>query len=408
MMQPLAGLKVVDFSKVLAGPLCGQYLGELGAEVIKVEPVELGDDTRGWTPTVQGESTIFLAVNHNKRSIALDLKSERGREIARRLVRDADIVLQGFGSGTAQRLGIDRDTLMALNPMLIYCEISGYGRDGPMGNEPGYDVMLQAFSGMISTLGHPGGDYARASFSPVDIGTAMFGLSGVLAAVIERQRTGKGVYVELALLDTALGFMSYMAQTYWHTGRDPQRMGTAHPSMCPYQAFQAKDGPLMLGAGNDAQWRRFCEAAGLAEYADHPDFATNAQRLANLARTVQIVQERIATRTVAEWVALLSRIKVACSPIHTLGQALGHPQVQARGLIEQTEHPVVGPLKQVGLPVKFQGRPRQAACPPPLHGQHTREILRELGYEDADVAALLGAAVVRQWQVDETGQPGDA
>ena len=407
-MKPLAGLKAIDFSKVLAGPLCGQYLGELGAEVIKVEPVELGDDTRGWTPTVDGESTIFLAVNHNKRSIALDLKSGQGRKIAHDLVRDADIVLQGFGSGTAQRLGIDRDTLMSLNPRLIYCEISGYGRDGPMGNEPGYDVMLQAFSGMISTLGHPGGDYARASFSPVDIGTAMFGLSGVLAAVIERERTGKGVYVELALLDTALGFMSYMAQTYWHTGRDPQRMGTAHPSMCPYQAFQAKDGPLMLGAGNDAQWRRFCEATDMPEYADHPDFSTNAQRLANLARTVQIVQEKIATRTVSEWVTLLSRIKVSCSPIHTLGQALSHPQVQARGLIEQTEHPVVGPLKQIGLPVKFQGQARTAVCPPPMHGQHSREILQELGYDDGDVSTFIETSVVRQWTGNQTSQSGDA
>jgi crotonobetainyl-CoA:carnitine CoA-transferase CaiB-like acyl-CoA transferase len=397
MMQPLAGLKVVDFSKVLAGPLCGQYLGELGADVTKVEPVELGDDTRGWTPTVQGESTIFLAVNHNKRSIALDLKSKEGQEIAHRLVSEADIVLQGFGSGTAQRLHIDRDTLMRLNPTLIYCEISGYGRDGPMGNEPGYDVMLQAFSGMISTLGHPGGDYARASFSPVDIGTAMFGLSGVLAAVIERQRTGAGVYVELALLDTALGFMSYMAQTYWHTGINPQRMGTAHPSMCPYQAFQAKDGPLMLGAGNDAQWRRFCEAAGIPEYATEPDFATNAKRLENLAKTVQLVQAQIATRTVSEWVAILSKIKVSCSPINTLGQALSHPQVQARELIEQTQHPTVGAMQHVGLPIKFQNEPRAAKLPPPLHGQHTQEILQELGLTPSTVETLLNTAVVHQW-----------
>lgn len=401
-MQPLKGLTVVDFSKVLAGPLCAQYLGELGAEVIKVEPVVMGDDTRGWTPTIEGESTIFLAVNHNKRSIALDLKSSAGLEVAHRLVRDADIVLQGFGSGSAQRLGIDRDTLMALNPRLIYCEISGYGRTGPMGREPGYDVMLQAFSGMISTLGHPGGEYARASFSPVDIGTAMFGLSGVLAAVIERQRTGKGVYVELALLDTALGFMTYMAQTYWHTGKDPQRMGTAHPSMCPYQAFQAKDGPLMLGAGNDAQWRRFCEATDMADYATHPDFSTNAARLTNLARTVELVQAKIATRTVSEWVTLLSGIKVSCSPIHTLGQALDHPQVQARELIAQTEHPVVGTLKHIGLPVKFQNGPRKTVCPPPLHGQHTHDILTELGYSEAEVNALLDASVIRQWQDDET------
>jgi len=401
-MRPLAGLKVIDFSKVLAGPLCAQYLGELGADVIKVEPVELGDDTRGWTPTIAGESTIFLAVNHNKRSIALDLKSDQGREVAHRLVSDADIVLQGFGSGAAQRLGVDRDTLMALNPKLIYCEISGYGRTGPMGNEPGYDVMLQAFSGMISTLGHPDGDFARASFSPVDIGTAMFGLSGVLAAVIERQRTGKGVYVELALLDTALGFMSYMAQTYWHTKEEPQRMGTAHPSMCPYQAFQAKDGPLMLGAGNNAQWRRFCQAADMPEYAEHPDFATNAQRLNNLSRTVQLVQDRIATRTVAEWIKILSEIKVSCAPIHTLGQALAHPQVQERALIARTEHPLAGTLNHVGLPVKFENDPRRTVCPPPLHGQHTHDVLQDLGYGADDIAAMLAASVVRQWKQDET------
>ncbi|WP_459616115.1 CaiB/BaiF CoA transferase family protein [Bordetella sp. 2513F-2] len=394
-MQPLAGLKVVDLSKVLAGPLCGQYLGELGADVIKVEPVGLGDDTRGWTPTAGGESTIFLAVNHNKRSIALDLKSAEGRRIVHELVAGADIILQGFGSGTASKLGVDAETLSALNPRLIYCEISGYGRTGPMGDEPGYDVMLQAFSGMISTLGHPGGDYARASFSPVDIGTAMFGLSGILAAVIERQRTGKGVYVELALLDTALGFMSYMAQTYWHTGTEPRPMGTAHPSMCPYQAFQAKDGPIMLGAGNDAQWRRFCEVAGLQDYVAHPDFATNARRLGNIERTVALVQEKMIQRTVAEWVEILSRAKVPCSPIHTLGQALAHPQVQARELIAHSDHPLLGALKQVGLPVKFQNEPRRAKRPPPLHGQHSAEVLRELGYDDAAIDSLLAQSVIQ-------------
>jgi len=406
-MQVLAGLTVVDFSKVLAGPLCAQYLGELGADVIKVEPVGQGDDTRAWTPQAAGESTIFMAVNHNKRSIALDLKSAQGREVAHRLARDADIVLQGFGSGAAERLGIDRHTLMRINPQLIYGEISGYGRQGPLGEEPGYDVMLQAFSGMISTLGHPDGDYARVSFSPVDIGTAMFGLSGILAAVIERQRTGQGVYVELSLLDTALGFMTYMAQTYWHTGENPQRMGTAHPSMCPYQAFQAKDGPLMLGAGNDAQWRRFCAVANLQDYAQHPDFATNAQRLKNLARTTALVQARIATRTVAQWVERLSRARVPCSPIHTLGQALAHPQVHARALIAHAQHPTVGSLRHIGLPVKFQDAPRQTRCPPPLHGQHTQDVLRELGYDDDAIASLLQSSAVQQWQ-PPSPQPGDA
>ncbi|HRO54644.1 MAG TPA: CoA transferase, partial [Alicycliphilus sp.] len=264
-MQPLKGLKVVDLTKVLAGPLCGQYLGEYGADVIKVETVG-GDDTRRWLPQVQGESAIFVAVNHNKRSIAVDLKTQQGRDIVHRLVKDADIVLQGFGGGTAKKLGVDYETLCALNDRLIYCEISGFGRNGPLGNAPGYDVMLQAFSGMLSTMGQPEGDYARASFSPVDIGTAMNTLSGVLAAVIERGRTGKGLYLEVSLLDTALGFMTYMAQSYWQSGVNPRPMGTAHPSMVPYQAFEAQDGAIMLGAGNDAQWQRFCAVAGLQDW----------------------------------------------------------------------------------------------------------------------------------------------
>lgn len=404
-MQPLQGIKVVDLSKVLAGPLCGQYLGELGAEVIKVEPVGTGDDTRGWLPQDQGQSAIFLAVNHNKRSIAVDLKSEAGRQVVHDLVRDADVVLQGFGGGTAAKLGVDYDTLASLNPRLIYCEISGYGRTGPLGKEPGYDVMLQAFSGMISTMGEQGGACARASFSPVDIGTAMHGLSGVLAAVIERGRTGKGVYVELSLMDTALGFMGYMAQNYWRTGKNPQRMGTAHPSMAPYQAFEASDGPLMIGAGNDAQWRRFCAVAGLDAYVDHPDFATNALRVKNLEKTVALVQERVKTKTVAQWLDSLRAAGVSCSPIHTLGQALDHPQVASRGLVVRSEHPVLGPLQNIGLPVRFQNEDRRANRPPPLLGQHSEEILRDAGYSDEEVENLKAAGVISWPQPAAAGAP---
>ncbi|NDY81823.1 CoA transferase [Orrella sp. NBD-18] len=396
-MTPLKGMKVIDLSKVLAGPLCGQYLGELGAEVIKIEPVGVGDDTRAWIPQDQGQSAIFLAINHNKRSIALDLKTEAGKKIVHALVKDADIVLQGFGGGTAAKLGVDYETLFGLNEKLIYCEISGYGRNGPMGNEPGYDVMLQAFSGMISTMGEPGGNYARASFSPVDIGTAMNGLSGVLAAVIERSRTGKGVYVELSLLDTSLGFMSYMAQNYWRTGNNPKPMGTAHPSMSPYQAFEAADGSLMIGAGNDAQWRRFCSIADLDEYVDHPDFATNALRLKNLDKTSALVQSRIKTKTIQEWVEALRSIGVPCSPIQKLGQALAHPQVAARGLVVQTEHPVLGKLQNIGLPVRFQNKDRQAHRPPPLLGQHSVEILKEAGFSDEVINEFLAQGVIAQY-----------
>lgn len=393
-MRPLQDLKVVDLSKVLAGPLCGQYLGELGAEVIKVEPVGLGDDTRGWLPQTQGESATFLAVNHNKRSLAVDLKTEAGRGIVHQLVCDADIVLQGFGGSTAARLGVDHETLSTLNSRLIYCEITGYGRTGPLGGEPGYDVMLQAFSGMISSMGEPQGGYARASFSPVDLGTAMNALCGILAAVIERQTTGRGVYVDACLLDTALGFMGYMAQSFWQSGRKPQRMGTAHPSMAPYQAFEAADGPLMIGAGNDAQWRRFCDVAGLEEYAQHPDFATTADRVLHIDRTAALVQERVQHKTIQEWMTLLKEAGIPCSAIHSLDQALAHPQVQARGLIAESTHPRLGPLRNVGLPVRFEARGRSATRPPPLLGEHTEEILREAGYEDTAILALGQQGVV--------------
>ncbi|SOY42772.1 CaiB/BaiF CoA transferase family protein [Cupriavidus taiwanensis] len=393
-MQPLKGIQVLDLSKVLAGPLCGQYLGELGADVIKVEPPGSGDDTRGWVPQDAGQSAVFLAVNHNKRSIAVDLKSEAGQRVVQQLASNADIVLQGFGGGTAAKLGVDYATLSALNPRLIYCEISGYGRDGPLGNEPGYDVMLQAFSGMISTMGEPGGKFARASFSPVDIGTGMHALSGILAALLERHSTGKGTYLEVALMETALGFMGYMAQNYWRTGKAPQRMGTAHPSMSPYQAFEAADGPLMLGVGNDAQWKRFCAVAGLEDCVDHPDFATNAARVQNFARTVELVQSRLSTQPLAYWLEALQKIGVPYSPIQTLDQALAHPQVKARQLIVETEHPVLGTVSNIGLPVRFGRGARRASRPAPLLGEHTDEILHEAGFTPGQIKGMYHTGAV--------------
>ncbi len=400
-MTPLKNITVLDLSKVLAGPLCGQYLGELGALVIKVEPVGTGDDTRAWLPQEAGESATFLAVNHNKRSLAVDLKTEAGRAVVHRLAGQADVVLQGFGGKTAARLGVDYETLSRLNPRLVYCEISGYGREGPMGDEPGYDVMLQAFSGMISTMGEPDGNFARASFSPVDLGTGSFALSGILAALLERAQTGKGQYLDVSLLDTSLGLMSYMAQNYWRTGKVPRRMGTGHPAMCPYQAFRASDGDLMLGVGNDAQWQRFCAAAGLQEYVSDPAFATNAERVRNFQATVALVQSRIETRSVAQWLALLKPNGIACSAIHTLDQALAHPQVAARELIVTSEHPALGEVRSIGLPVRFGRQPRKAARPAPLLGEHSREILAELGFEASEIAAMLASGSVQQHPFDK-------
>lgn len=393
-MRPLRGIRVLDLSKVIAGPLCAQYLGELGADVVKVEPPRVGDDTRAWFPQDLGISATFLAVNHNKRSVALDLKNPKAQEVVRRLAADADVVLQGFGGGTAARLGVDEKALRAVNPRLIYCEFSGYGREGPKGNAPGYDVMLQAFSGMLATMGEPGGSYARASFSPIDVSTAIYAMSGILAALLERGRTGEGTYLEVSLLDTSLGLMGYPIQNYLRSGKIPQRMGTGHPAMTPYQAFDAKDGPLMIGVGNDAQWRRFCEVAGLQDVADHPDFATNAARVGNFDRTVGLVQKRVAQRTVQEWLEGLEAAGVPCSPIHTLDQALAHPQVATRGLMVETQHPVLGTVRNVGLPVRFESQPREATRPAPLLGEHTEQVLREAGYAPEAIAALRDAGAL--------------
>lgn len=395
-MKPLKNIKVIDLSKVLAGPLCAQFLGELGANVIKIEPVGSGDDTRAWLPKEKGQSAMFLAVNHNKRSIALDLKSPDGQKIIHELVASADIILQGFGSGTAKKLAVDYKTIEKINPRIIYLEISGYGRDGPLGKEPGYDVMLQAFSGMLSSMGDPDGGFSRASFSPVDLGTGSFALSGILAALLERQQTGKGVYVEVSLLDTSISQMGYMAQNYWRTGAPPRRMGTAHPAMSPYQAFETSDGYLMLGVGNDAQWRRFCGAIQSEALMNDPRFITNAARVSNFNETVQTVGKIMRTRSTDEWLDLLRSAGVPCSPINTLDQALEHPQVQSRSLFVETDHPVLGPMKNVGYPVKFNNQPRQASRHAPLLGEHTKEVLTEMGLSHERIDELLKHGVVEQ------------
>ena len=398
-MKPLKNIKVVDLSKVLAGPLCAQFLGELGADVIKIEPIGSGDDTRAWLPKEKDQSAIFLAVNHNKRSIAVDLKSPEGQLIIHELVAEADIILQGFGSGTAKKLAVDYETISKINPKIIYLEISGYGRDGPLGKEPGYDVMLQAFSGMLSSMGDPNGSFSRASFSPVDLGTGSFALSGILAALLERQQTGKGVYVEVSLLDTSISQMGYMAQNYWRTGSPPRRMGTAHPAMSPYQAFETADGYLMLGVGNDAQWKRFCVATKFDHLMNDPRFATNAERVSNFNETVRVVAEVMRMRSTDEWLDLLRAAGVPCSPINTLDQALEHPQVQSRALIVETEHPVLGPTKNVGYPVKFNHAPRDASRHAPLLGEHTKEVLKEMGLSNERIDALFEKGVIEQAKI---------
>ncbi|MEM8743561.1 MAG: CoA transferase [Pseudomonadota bacterium] len=401
-MTPLKGITVVDLSKVFAGPLCTQYLGDLGADVIKVEPVKGGDDTRLWEPQKDGQASPFLAFNRNKRSLAIDLKSDEGRAIVHALAKKADIVIQGFKGGTAAKLGVDHKTLKALNERLIYCEISGYGLEGPLAGDAGYDVMLQAFSGMLSTIGEPGRSPARVSFSPVDLGTGMLGVSGILAALLERERTGKGVHVELTLLDSAMAQMAYLAQNYWITGKVPQALGSRHGSLAPYQAFSASDGDLMIGAGNDAQWRRLCNVLGTQELADDPRFATNSDRVARMDETAGIVQRVVGTQPVAHWLDALSKQGIPCAPIHTVEEALAHPQTAARGLVVHTEHPVLGQMNQIGLPIRFDHEPRETPRAPPLLGEHSGEILSELGFDVNEIDRLAKSGVIARQNKETT------
>jgi crotonobetainyl-CoA:carnitine CoA-transferase CaiB-like acyl-CoA transferase len=395
-MKPLAGKRVLDFTKVLAGPLCTQYLGDLGADIIKVEPCVVGDETRRWPPFRGDTGAVFLSANRNKRSLAIDLKTESGKEIARKLGRTADVVIESYGTGVAERLGIDYETLKRERNDLIYCSISGFGRTGPLKNNLGYDVILQAFSGIMSLTGEKGGGPVRSPISPIDQTTGLHALVGILAALLERDRAGTGTYLEVSLFETAVAFLGYNLQTYWEKHVLPEKCGSGHESLCPYQAFDASDAPLLLGIANDNLWRRFCQAIARDELATDPRFETNPARVANFAETVSTVQTIVGTRSRDEWIELLTSIGVPCAPINTLRDLLDHPHTIARGIILDYEHPELGHLKTIAQPIMFDGAERKVTTPPPLHGSHSREILSEIGYSREAIDRLVKTGTVGQ------------
>lgn len=395
MSKPLTGIRVLDLSKVLAGPLCAQYLGDLGADIIKVETVGQGDETRGWPPfPAPGLGTVFLSANRNKRSIAVDLKTEKGREIVHALARSADVALESFGTGVAERLGIDGPTLRVVNERLIHCSISGFGRSGPLKNSPGYDVILQAFCGIMSMTGDEDGGYIRSPISPIDQMTGVHAFSGILALLYAREKTGKGGTIQVSLFETALGLLGYNLQTYWERGVQPPKCGSGHESLCPYQAFEAADGPIMIGIANDNLWRKFCAVAGLDTIVDDPRFGTNADRAAHRKETIGHVQPAIAQHPVAYWNDALAGAGVPCAPINSIAQLLEHPHTRASGIIVEYEHQAAGRLKGVGHPVLIDGAERQAGLPPPMHGQHTDEVLIEMGLSSETIGELRQARIV--------------
>ena len=394
-MRPLEGLLVLDLSKVIAGPLCTQYLADLGAEIIKVETVAGGDDTRGWPPLREDTGAVFLSMNRGKKSIALDLKSEAGRAIVHRLAERADIVVESYAPDVKTRLGVDAGTLRARNERLIYCSISGFGQTGPLRNALGYDNILQAFSGMMAMNGERDGGPTRIPVSPIDQATGLNAVIGIQAALLERSRTGIGTSLEVSLFESATAMLGFTLQTYWEQGVAPARIGSAHQSICPYQVFETADTPVLIGVANDRLWWRFCHAAGHPDLGTDARFRTNADRVGRYTETVAIVQDIVRAQTSAHWVAQLNQADVPCTPVNTIADLAAHEHTAARGIILDYEHGRLGTLKGVATPIVFDGAPRQAGTPPPSLGEHTAEILQGLGFDAAAIDRMAAAGSIR-------------
>jgi len=399
---PLANLRVLDLTRALSGPFATMVLGDLGADVIKVEDIWHGDDTRRWGPPFQGDdAAYFLSVNRNKRGLSVNMKAPEGRDIVRRLAAGSDILVENFRPGTAARLGLGYAELARHNPGLIYASISGYGQTGPSAALPGYDAVAQAVSGMMSVTGEPDGEPVRSGTSLADVGAGMWALIGILAALHARETSGQGQLVDVSLLDGQIAWLTYVAGKYFATGVTPGRHGSAHESLTPYQVFPTADAPLMVAVGSDGLWRRFTSATGLDELADDPRYATNPDRVRNRDTLIPLITETLAARGCAEWTDLLNAAGVPAGPVNTVPAALEQPQVIAREMVVEIEHPVAGTLKMLGSPLKLSAQPPPASSapylrrPPPVLGEHTNEILAEAGYTAEQVTELREAGVVR-------------
>ena len=392
---PLAGVRILDLSRILSGPFATMIFADLGADVIKLENPRTGDDTREWAPPYQGDqSAYFLSVNRNKRGIAVDLKTVQGREIALRLVDRADVIVENFRPGTAARLGLGYDDLHARNPGLIYASISGFGQTGPYASEPGYDAIAQALGGVMSVTGEADGEPVRVGNSAADIGAAMWAAIGILAALHARHTTGCGEWIDISLLDGQIASLTYLAGGYFASGEVPRRYGSAHPSIVPYQALQTADGHLMVAVGNDTLWRRFAPLIGLPELVDDPRFDTNPQRIANRTKLIPLIERALASRGSVAWADELSRVGIPAGPINNVAGALEHPQVTARDMVVSTEHPTAGTLRMTGSPIKLSRYTATVRRPPPTLGEHTDDVLGELGYSATEIATLRDEGVV--------------
>ncbi len=393
---PLAGLKVVELAHIMAGPVCGLMLADLGAEVIKIEKIPDGDDTRRMVPpTVDGESAAFMILNRNKRGAALNLKSAGGKAVLEKLLTTADVLIENYRPGTMERLGLGYDKLRALNPGLIYCQVTGFGRTGPYAGRPGFDLIAQGLSGIMSVTGEGQGHPPVKAGPPItDITAGILAAMGVLAAYVHRLKTGEGQLVDTSLLEAGV------TTTYWQsaiclaTGLSPGAIGSAHPLNAPYQALPTADGWINIGAANQANWLRLTEAIEAPELANDPRFADNPARMKHLAPLIELLSARFRQRTTTEWLARFEAAGVPAGPVLTVGEMLDNPQVRAREMVVEANHSRLGSVKTLGPPVKFSATPPGVRRGAPLLGEHTREILSELGYSDAEIERLAASGDV--------------
>lgn len=396
MPGPLAGLRVLDLSRVLAGPICSMLLGDLGADVVKVERPGVGDETRTWGPPFhQGESAYFLAINRNKRSLTLNLKDARGLALLGRLAQASDILLQNFRPGTLARLGLGYPEAARLNPRLIYASITAYGSTGPGAAKPGYDFIAQGVGGLMSITGFPDGPPTKVGVAVVDVVAGLLLTGLVLAALHRRERTGRGEEVETSLLQAAVALLINVASNYLVSGEVPGRWGNAHPNIVPYQTFATADGHLNLAVANDGLWRTLCQALGEPAWAENPAYASNADRIRNRERLVALLARHFAAQPTAVWLRRLEAAGLPCGPVNTVAEVLADPAVRHLKMVQEVDHPILGPIPLLGIPFTVGGSPPEIRRPPPRLGEHTGEVLEEvLGLPPAEVEALRGEGVV--------------
>ena len=393
---PLDGIRVLDLTRVLAGPYCTMFLGDLGAEVVKVEQPGVGDDTRGWGPPfVGGESAYFLCVNRNKKSVTIDLKSKEGVALLRRLAERADVLIENFRPGTMERLGLGEKDLRAANPRLIYASLSGFGADGPMSDAPGYDLIVQAWGGLMSITGPADGEPSKVGVAIIDLVAGLMLGKSIAAALFAREKLGVGQKIDTSLLEAEVACLINVGSNYLVEGNIPRRWGNAHPSIVPYQSFKTADGYLVIGVASEGIWRRFCQAIGRAEWADDSRFEKNSNRVENRGVLIAAVSEIFLGRETDAWLKLLNEAEVPCAPVQTVDQVFKAPQVLHREMLVEVEHPTAGTVRMAGIPVKFSATPASVRLPPPLLGQHTEEVLASwLAVDGEEIAELKRKAVI--------------